>query len=331
MNETTLNYIKTLRKFCAVFGISGNESRTGISKVVLEELKNINSRAFEDKFGNVIAVFGNGSKKILLDAHIDEVGFVVANKEKDKFSLFPIGDIDPKKVDRLSVCVLFKNISGKIIAQNNNFLFIPDQVGDLKNISIGDFVSFERNFEINGNIVNAAALDNRVGCAAIIELMKVVNIPKDLSIITVFSTEEERDSSNIGAIASEYNPDFGIVIDAAYAKPIEIDTEETSIPELEKGCAIQYLGKDFTVNFSIIEKLEKLAKINNIKRQPEIPFPTIGRTNFPKLEKVGVKAGVINIPVRYQHTDCSQFCVNDALEAVRLLRAVIANFEIFLD
>lgn len=317
------NYIKTLKEFCFVPGISGNESQTGISKVILKKLKEINSEAFEDKFGNIIAVFGNGKKKILLDAHIDEVGFITAKSNGREIPLFPIGEINPQNINGSKSFIFPQNIKGKIIVRGKYFLFKPNNSVKIKNILAGEIVIFERCFKVGKNIITATALDNRVGCAVIFELMKNISIPKELSIITVFSTEQEKDCSTIGMIAQKYRPSFGIIIDAAYAKPIDMDVKKTSIPEIGKGCAIQYLGKDFIVSRSVTQEFEKLAKKNNIKYQPEIPFPNTGRTNFPQLEKVGIKAGVINIPVRYQHTTYSQSSVVDAFEAIRLLTAVI--------
>ena len=192
-------------------------------------------------------------------------------------------------------------------------------------------MDYERFFELKNNIITATALDNRIGCAAIIELMKEVKIPKDLTVITVFSTEEEKDCSTVGNVASEYKPNFAVIVDAAYAKPIEIDSDQTSIPELGKGCTIQHLGKNFIVSRSVIQKFEELAKNNNIKSQPEIPLPDTGRTNFPQLEKAGIRTGVINIPARNQHTPKSQMNINDATEVIKLLRAVIKNYREFVN
>lgn len=74
-----------------------------------------------------------------------------------------------------------------------------------------------------------------------------------------------------------------------------------------------------------------MANANKIKYQPEIPFPNLGRTNFPQLEKVGVKTGIINIPVRYQHTSQSQFSVSDAIEAMELLQVIVNNYSLFVN
>jgi len=324
-------YVRTLKKLCETPGISGNESQTGISNAILEELRQFNRKSFEDQFGNIIAVFGSGKKKILLDAHIDEVGFMTSKNNGEEIPLLPIGEINPQKNKNARVFIFQRNIKGNIIVKNDNFFFKPNYPNSSKNVLAGELVIFERFFELKNDIITATALDNRIGCAVIIELMKEIKIPKDLTIITVFSTEEEKDCSTVGNVASKYKVDFGVIVDAAYAKPIEIDSDRTSIPELGKGCAIQHLGKNFIVSRSVTQKFEELAQKNNIKNQPEIPLPDTGRTNFPQLEKVGIRTGIINIPARNQHTPKSQMNLNDAIEAIKLLKAVIKNYKEFVN
>ncbi|MFA5249129.1 MAG: hypothetical protein WC397_01160 [Candidatus Paceibacterota bacterium] len=326
--QDTKNYLRLLQKFCSVPGISGSEGKTGISGAILEELNAMDpKRAFEDEFGNVIAVFGSGDKKILLDAHIDEVGFEVAENIKDRgIFLSEIGQMNPVNVEGARVYVISNNIKGKIAVRDGLFMFVPDKAEDAGNILARELVSFDRYFESDGEKVKAIALDNRVGCAAIAEIISSISLPKDISIITVFSSGEEMKRSTVGQIAAKYKPDFGIVIDAAYAQPIDMDPSRTSIPEMGNGCAIQRLGEDFVVKDSVIERFEKLARENDIKCQPEIPLPELGRTNLPYLEKNGIEAGAINIPVRYQHTAYSEFSVNDAMEAVKLIKVFIENF-----
>lgn len=133
-NKLTTSYLKTLKKLCAVPGISGNESQTGISKVILDELRKINPKPFEDKFGNIIAVFGSGKKKILIDAHLDEVGFMTSKNNGEEIPLFPIGEINPKSVDGLNAFVFSKNIRGKIIVRNDNLLFRPNNISEASKI-----------------------------------------------------------------------------------------------------------------------------------------------------------------------------------------------------
>jgi len=322
------DYLILLNKLCSVPGISGRENETGISGVILEELKSLGPREIsEDEFGNVVAVFGVGNKRILLEAHIDEVGFEVSGfGRKGEIILAPIGLMNFTKISGSRAYLISKNIKGKIMAKAGGITFDLDNKNEKNDIAPGDVISFERYFQVDGDIAKAIALDNRVGCAAIIELVKNIGSLEGLSVVAVFSTGEESDCSTVGKVAARYKPDFGIVIDAAYAKPIDMDPERTSIPEIGCGCAIQRLGENFVVDPEVVGRFEKIAETNNIKCQSEIPLPDLGRTNVPQLDRASIKTGVINIPVRYQHTSNSEFSVNDAAAAIKLILAFIKQF-----
>jgi len=325
------SYSETLKDLCLSTGVSGNENLTGISGVVLKKIKEINKKSFQDKHGNIIAVFGTGKKKILFDAHIDEIGFISAKSNGREIPLFSIGDVNFDKINNSKAFTFKNNIRGTINIKNNTLFFESNKAEESSSISAGELVVLERHFSINSDdVIKASALDNRVGCSALLELMKDVKIPSDLSVILVFSTEEEKGCSTVGIVAEKYKPDFSVVVDAAYAKPINMDENKTTIPELGNGCAIQYTGKDFVINNEITQRLEKLASENNIKYQAEIPYPDSGRTNAPQLQKAGIRTSVINIPVRYQHTSKSEFRLFDAIEAISLLKAIILNYKDFV-
>jgi len=313
-------FIETLRKICIVPGISGHEYFSGISKTIFEIARGITKNTIIDKFGNVISLVGNGPKRIILDAHLDEIGFIVSKIDKEIW-LSPIGDVKNELIDKCSVYVLSSGIRGVISSKNKKIFFLPLSKKGKEKIIAGDIVSFERKFEVKKSEIHATALDNRIGCAVLLELMKIFakENPSNFSLICSFSTQEEKGSSTLNKIADKYKPEFGIVIDAAYAKPVDFDDQGMSIPELGKGCAIQYQGKDFIVASEVINEIENIAKKEKILIQKEIPSPNLGRTNFPQLHKSGVVTGVINIPVAMQHRQESITNINDAVCAFELI------------
>lgn len=327
-NKSIQSFVETLKTLCLQPGISGNEIFSGISSHIFEILRKINPDTKIDKFGNVISIFGSGSKRVILDAHLDEVGFIVSRR-KENIWLCPIGDIRIANIHGSNGYILSRNINGKILYEEDSLVFEPDNLNDKKNVKTGDLVSFKRSFNYRGVEIGATALDNRVGCSVVIELMKKIKVPADLTIVTVFSVQEEKDSATLNTIAMDYRIDFGLIIDAAYANPVDFDSKDMNIPELGKGCAIQYLGKDFIVEHRTIRKIEKLASSNSIPIQKEIPSPDLGRTNFPMIQKGGVLCGVVNIPVRYQHREISETNIEDALSAIDLLSLIVKNFQIF--
>jgi putative aminopeptidase FrvX len=317
---------KNLKKLCLQPGISGNEIRTGISRCVFDIIKAINNKTHIDKLGNVISVVGSGSKKIILDAHLDEVGFVVSKLDK-YVQIDPVGDVRLETVDNSSAYLLLSGIPGKILFRDNILIFKPDKLDN--SIKVGDLISFRRMFEVNGNEIRATALDNRIGCAVLVEVLQKIIIQESLlkmvTVVFVFSALEEKDSSNLDRIANFYNPFFGIVVDAAYAQPVDFDDTGMNIPKIGKGCAIQSQGKDFIVSSEVLKMLERIAVSNNISFQKETPSPLIGRTNFPKLHISGVRGGVINIPVAYQHREYSVANLKDIISAVVFIEAVLSH------
>jgi endoglucanase len=317
-------FIEMLRKICIVPGISGHEYFSGISKTIFEIARDITKNTVIDKFGNVISLVGNGPKKIILDAHLDEIGFIVSKIDKEIW-LSPIGDVKNELIDKSSVYILVSGIRGVISSKNEKIFFLPLNKDDKKKIIAGDIVSFERKFKVEKNEVYATALDNRIGCAVLLELMKIFTKgnPSNFSLICSFSTQEEKGSSTLNKIADKYKPEFGIVIDAAYAKPVDFDDRDMSIPELGKGCAIQYQGKDFIVTSEVVNEIKNIARKNRISTQKEIPSPNLGRTNFPQLHKSGVVTGVINIPVAMQHRQESITNIDDAVCAVDLIKYLL--------
>lgn len=199
------------------------------------------------------------------------------------------------------------------------------------NIKSGMLVTFARSYEYDsvGRTIRATALDNRIGCACLLEIMRsiVQTWNKDIRIVFAFTAGEEKNNSILDRIALKYRAGFGIVVDAAYAVPVPFDVENMVIPKLGNGCAVQYIGNGFIVRKSILETIKKEALIRKIPFQLEIPSPDIGRTNFPKLHRAGIPGCVLNIPVRYQHCQISEADMNDVDSASCMIKMVIELFE----
>jgi len=310
MNQEMQNILK---KIVLTPGISGSEAYFGITETIFETVKQISNNTIKDAYGNVISVMGSGSKKILIDAHLDEVGFMVSKINNEKIKLIAIGDVNIEKIDNSAAVVLKRNIKGKIVQYNSDAVFEVEKSNQREKICTGDIISFVKSFSKNQKRLLATTLDNRIGCLALISTIRRLSTKNisDLQIIFSFTAGEEKDQSVIDKIAMEYNIDFGIVIDAAYAKPVNFGTDNMTIPELGSGCAIQYLGKDFIVDRKITSTLEKEFNKRKISFQKEIPIPEFGRTNFAKLQLAGKRGCVINIPVKNQHTQESEINTDD--------------------
>lgn len=324
-----------LKKLCFQAGVSAYEKECGISDFIFNLVRNINPKTEFDSFGNVVSVIGNGKKVVFLEAHMDEVGFVV-KETNGSANIWPQGIIKGEKVENSGAFIIGKNIKGTIIVNGKSFVFKSSEEEKTKEIKIGDIVAFNRCFIQKGNgIVEASALDNRIGCSVLLSVMRnVINdIPEDITLVFVFSTKEEMDESCYKDVIKKYGGDFAIVCDAAYAQPVDFDTVKESgvlIPTLGDGCAIQWRGKGFKVKKKIIKEMENVARSNNIKFQKESAPRGLGKTNLAKMLKQGVKKGaVINVPVRNQHHQFATTNILDAEMATLLILSLLKQFKCF--
>lgn len=329
MNYNKNNLAETLKRLCMQTGVSGFESICGISDYIYNEVKLINAETSIDKHGNVISIIGKKEKpraRIFLEAHMDEFGFISTKMQNGIYEIEARGDL--AKIERIENdrAFIVRSLEHGSI---KNGRFVLD--GETRSISTHNspmVISFARSFDISTDgIVRASALDDRVGCAVLIEIMKCLqrgNLEDD-QLTFMFSVNEETKTSKWD-IGDDF--DFGIVIDAAYAQPISFDgyAGRISIPMIGSGCAIQYYGKGFSIKEQYIEKIKKIANSEYIQVQDEIPPKDNGYTNFALLSGQCRNNGVvINIPVRDQHRAISTTSLDDVTSAVKLISALISR------
>lgn len=326
--------INTLKALCLQPGISTHESTSGIVSLVADRCKQYGADSVEiDEDGNVVATIGDGPLVVLMEAHLDEVGFEVLSVRDDGVALLlSCGIVDGSNLESSEAYLLRTGTKGTLSFDSleEYILFLPA----LPNTDIvaGDIISFKRNFISTGEIIRATALDNRIGCAVLLETLREskAELPEDVQLVLVFSLGEETDKTSVKATIKSYNPDLFIIVDAAYALPVdfEITKPKESIPSLGEGCAIQHKGTGFVVSQERIALLERIAMEQDVKIQHESVEGNKGRTNFPVLLNAGATAGiVINVPVQNQHQDISITHLNDAVSAVKLLASVVGSHE----
>lgn len=323
---------KILKELCFQSGVSGYEKKCGISDFIFNLIKSINPKTLVDSFGNIVSIIGNGKKVVILEAHMDEVGFIV-KETNGSISICPQGIIKGEKVENSSAFIVGKNIKGNIVVNGKNFIFEPLEEEETSKIKEGDIVAFNRCFVQKENgIVEASALDNRVGCSVLLNVMKNIinNISRGVTLVFIFSTKEEVDESCFKYVIKKYGGDFAIVCDAAYAQPVDFKITEKSgalIPILGNGCAIQLIGKGFKVEKEIIKEIENIAQSNNIKFQEERAPKGLGKTNLARMLQQGVKKGaVINVPVRNQHRQFATVNMLDIKSATLLILSLLKQF-----
>ncbi len=326
-----MDTIEVLKRLCLAVGITKHENECGIGTVISDLIKPYADQILVDDYGNVMARVGiGGSKKVIIDAHLDEVGFKVNNIEGEIAQIDELGSGLLLPGDRVRGFTIDKHIEGTIDFTENRRTFIPDNSADINRIQPGDLLSYARAFRTENEIVSATALDNRISCALLIDLAKNIKL-NDIELVLSFSSREELDQSDLGQRAMEEDADFVIVVDSAYAKPVNFPSAGMTIPTIGEGVAVQHHGKGFVVKKKIIDDLVEIATSAKINYQFEIPTPDIGRTNFSEVQAKNIPGCVLNIPVRDQHKQYSITSMKDYNSAFNLICEAIDNIDLLIN
>ena len=236
-----------LKELLDASGVSGYENEIG--QVICRELKKSCGQVDIDGFGNVIAKKGSGPKKIMLAAHMDEIGFVVKHISKEGYVYFiKIGGIDDRILPAQRVVIKSKSgdVHGVIGAkpphlqkdeERKHPLKYEDMYIDigakskeeaLKRIAIADSIIFYPNSGVlNDKLYFGKAVDNRVGCYALLKIMEKINV--NAEVYAVATAQEEVGLKGARTAAFKINPDFAIAIDTTMAGDTPgINEKETS-------------------------------------------------------------------------------------------------------
>ncbi len=324
--------------------VSGHEYR--INDFILSVFEKYSDDAVVDDLGNIICLKkgenNSNNPKIMLAAHMDEIGLMVKYIEKNGFIRFTnIGGIDPRTILGQEVIVhgkedLFGVICSKPphlqeVDEVNKAIKMEDMIIDLGYskeeledlISVGDVITIRRKFKaLQGNRVVGKALDNKAGVAAMYECAKeLVNINHEADVYFVSTVQEEVGVR--GAFTSTYriNPDIGIAIDVGFGSTPELSKADTL--DMGKGPGITIGGN---IHPSLREHLVKVAKEYNIPFQYEIsPGPTGTDGRAMQITKEGIPTLCLSIPLRYMHTSVETIDMIDVKNTGKLLAFFIAS------
>ncbi len=346
MGGFLLEIKEVLKELTSAPGISGYESDAAI--IAEKYFKPLSDEVSIDKFGSVIALKKgeqNGErKKILLAAHLDEIGLMVTKIEDDGFIRFTnVGGVDISILPGQIVSILGKeNIKG-IIGSTPPHLQRSGSGGgvtpldelyidtgrskqELENIcEVGTIIKLNGEFtELSNGCVSAQAMDDRAGVAVLIELLQRLKSRRHEWDVYVIATSQE-EVSGLGAISSAFRlePQIAIAIDVTFGDGPGIP-ERKACP-LGKGPAIG-LGPNF--HPKITQRLRDLAGEYEIPHQIEAdPYP--GGTDAYSLQvsKSGIPTGLISIPLRNMHTTVEMLKLDDIKRSAELLSIFISRLD----
>ncbi len=319
-----------IRKLTSISSPSGREEQ--VRAVIKEEIASSVDEIYEDKLGNLIAVKHGGKTKVLLAAHMDEIGIIVTDIDEQGFLRFGnVGGINPQRL--VGQRARFTNgtigVFGVEKLEENEKLTLSKLYLDIgarsaeearQKVMVGSVATYYHEFCDLGDRIVAKALDDRIGCAILIEALKRVTKPQN-DLYCTFTVQEEVGLRGARTAAFGIEPDYGIAIDVTGTGDTP-EAERLAI-KLGHGAAIKVKDNSLITHPKVKDLLTGLAVKNKIPYQFEVlPF---GGTDSGAihLTKEGVPSGVISIPCRYLHTPSEMVDMNDVEAAVRLAVAVM--------
>lgn len=333
-----------LKELTEASGVSGNEKE--VRDLIISEIKDYVDNYKIDRLGNIIA-YKKGkdiSKKLMITAHMDEVGLMIKDIDKDGFLKFmTVGGIDKRILVSKPVLVGKNKLPGVIGAkpihlqrpdERTKALNIDDLYIDIgakskeeaeKYVSIGDYVVFDSDYvEFGDGLIKAKALDNRVGCSLLIKLIKEIS---DISFYAVFTVMEEVGLVGAGPAAFEVDPDYAIILEGTlcYDMP-KFDTH--LIPTyINNGPAISLIDRTTIYNREFRDKIVEIAEKNNIPYQ--FRKTSMGGNDSGRIHttKEGSITAAISVPCRYIHSPASVMSKKDYDNTFALLKEILYHFE----
>ncbi len=327
-----------LEKLINTFSVSGNEE--AVRNVIMEEIKNYVDDIYVDKLGNLIAHKKGEKPKVMLAAHMDEIGLMAKGIEgRGRITFSPIGGVDPVMLlgERVHIetpkGIIHGVITSKEVNDGNildriprlNELFIDTGLNknDLKKlgIEVGTFMALERDLYYLGSdkIICGKAFDDRIGCYIIIELAKRLKETCKNEIYYVFTIQEE--IGLVGALTSTYivEPDWAIVVDVT-----ETDDTSTEVTKtIGRGPCLTIKDAEIIGNEVLNKHIIEIAKRNKIYIQKDVSDEGTTDAASISVTKGGVPCTVLGVCVRNLHTATSVADRRDIEKSIKILEELL--------
>ncbi len=328
-----MNNLDLLKRLCTENGISGGEK--SVRELIINEIKDCVTDCKIDNLGNIIA-FKKGKKasenKLMISAHMDEVGFIVTDIDCDGYIMFDeVGGIDRRVLPGRSVKI--NDINGVIgvkpihLCDADERKSIPkyssmyidigaeNREEALKYAKLGDSITFESVYSENEYTIMSKALDDRAGCFIMIEMLKS---ELEYDAYFTFVTQEEVGLHGSKVAAYSVAPDFSIVLEATTAADIPGISEFKQVCNVDKGAVIGYMDRRTIYDKGLIERAKDIAEREDIKLQFKRAVAGGNDAGAIHESRAGVRTLAISLPCRYLHSQISLISKNDIDDVYKL-------------
>ncbi|MFZ5855854.1 MAG: M42 family metallopeptidase [Chloroflexota bacterium] len=290
-----------------------------------------------DALGNLIARKGKKAKdgkRIMLAAHLDEVGVIVSHVDARGFArISPLGGFAPHR--KVGMRVRFLNGARGVIGLERDaeqkervpgmdrFFIDTGARNQVSNppVKVGDVAVFDAEFQDLGDRIIGRALDDRIGVALLIESLTRLKSGRN-EIWYVFTVQEEVGARGAGPASYGIDPEIGLAVDVTIANDTP-NTRQRNPLALGGGPAIKLKDAGVVADPRLVEMLTRAAEENRIPHQFEIAEGVASDARAMQLTGLGAQAGGIAIPLRYLHSPSEMIDMTDVNNAGRLLAAFL--------
>jgi putative aminopeptidase FrvX len=312
-----------IKELCDTPGVPGCED--AISSIVLREIEDLCVAYLKDPMGNLIFQVNDTipeAPTILIDAHMDEVGFIVSHIEDNgMLRVIPLGGIDPKLFYGQRLTIWGKEKVESTVAA------IPPHISD-KNSS--------GSIPVDDCLIDTGISPNkikkiiRIGLYVMLETIKKINVKRlKCNFFASASVQEEMGLRGARIINSQVNPDFSIALEGTVSNDLPGIPLHKKLAQLGDGPEIRISDKYLIADRGFNEYIQKIAK--NKKINCQLTAKNAGGTNSTAFQVTGKgsKATVLSVPVRYLHSPSSVCLLKDVDSTIKLLTSSILDMHKF--
>lgn len=345
MNARSVKYlpelIKLIERLSNAFGPSGYEM--GVAEILGRELETYADETHVDKLGNIL--FHHHGKKgyprIMLAAHMDEVGFIITFIEENGFLRFDtIGGITNMVMPGQRILLrgdkgALKGIIGtkpphlmtpeelaKIIPKEDLFIDIGAESlaqAKEKGVDVGTMGVFDVEFtDLGDGYYRGKSLDDRAGCTVMAEVFKALK-DSPYNIVAVGSVQEELGIRGARTAAWQVDPDFGLALEGTFVSDVPTTRPDRVSSKIKGGPVVTIMDRTAFTHPTVLKTLIKVGRDKSIPFQfKQVP---LGGTDAGAihLTRAGVPSGTVAVPCRYIHGPASVMHIDDLNNAVKLV------------
>jgi tetrahedral aminopeptidase len=323
-----------IQKLVETTSPSGHENQ--VRELVIKKINTFTKDIKVDSMGNVITRMGekkSGGLRILLSAHMDEIGVIATHVDDNGFIRFTsIGGVRAanciggrvKFLSGMPGVIYFEKMENANQIPSFDQLYIDCGFSNSKDcpIRVGDMAVFDRPFCDLGTRIIAKALDDRIGVAVQIEVMRLLKSTQH-EVFFVFSTQEEVGLRGATTSAFGIDPEIGISIDVTLTGDTPKSTKMAV--GLGKGPAIKIRDSGMLADPRLIQQFIQIAEKKKIPYQLEVLEAGTTDARAIQLTRAGVPSGCISIPCRYVHSPSEMVDMADVENAVQLILSFISE------